>query len=112
MFRAGGSPFNSALTFLSGLTLCKLKKAGEKIFPIITIFFRKKNFYLILFFWRDNEISNKLLVRCDPKIFNYGFSLEIQCPCFSPSHSPLLNSSLSPHWKPPIPKITRSGVVQ
>ena len=111
MFRAGGSPFNSALTFLSGLTLCKLKKAGEKIFLLITIFFLKKNFYLILFL-RDNEITIKLHVRCDPKIFNYGFSLEIQCPCFSPSHSPLLNSSLSPHWKPPIPKITRSGVVQ
>ena len=42
MFRAGGSPFNSALTFLSGLTLCKLKKAGERIFPTITIFFWKK----------------------------------------------------------------------
>ena len=105
MFRAGGSPFNSALTFLSGLTLCKLKKAGEKIYHLITIF-------SLFFFWRDNDTSIKLHVRCDPKIFNYGFSLEIQCPCFSPSHSPLLNSSLSPHWKPPIPKITRSGVVQ
>ena len=111
MFRAGGSPFNSALTFLSGLTLCKLKKAGENIFLLITIFFLKKYFYLILFL-PDDEINIKLHVRCDPKIFNYGFSLEIQCPCFSPSHSPLLNSSLSPHWKPPIPKITRSGVVQ
>ena len=106
MFRAGGSPFNSALTFLSGLTLCKLKKAGEKIFLLITIFFL---FSSDSFF---GEITIKLHVRCDPKIFNYGFSLEIQCPCFSPSHSPLLNSSLSPHWKPPIPKITRSGVVQ
>ena len=109
MFRAGGSPFNSALTFLSGLTLCKLKKAGEKIFLLIAIFFLNKPYYQILFF---GEITFKLHVRCDPKIFNYGFSLEIQCPCFSPSHSPLLNSSLSPHWKPPIPKITRSGVVQ
>ena len=98
MFRAGGSPFNSALTFLSGLTLCKLKKAGEKIFLFNAIFFLNKKLFTV--FW------------CDPKIFNYGFSLEIQCPCFSPSHSPLLNSSLSPHWKPPIPKITRSGVVQ
>ena len=52
MFRAGGSPFNSALTFLSGLTLCKLKKAGEKIFLLITIFFLEKKLLPDSFFAR------------------------------------------------------------
>ena len=43
---------------------------------------------------------------CDPKIFNYHFQLDVQCPCFSQGHNPLQNNSLEVHFTLPAPNLS------
>ena len=112
MFRAGGFPFNSALTFLSGLTLCKLKKAGEKIFPTITIFPEKKLLRDEIMRSRTNCLSGATQ-RSSTTVFPWKSNAPASHPPTAPSSTPpSLPIGSLPYRKSPGAGLSSDNILQ